>query len=68
MQTDSQVMDMMIEEELLVYIRSMKDSRFVFLLLQTCPVCLTNAKDLAFGCGHMVSEPLSLSLSPLVLV
>ena len=22
--------------------------------LQVCPICLTNAKDLAFGCGHMV--------------
>ena len=22
--------------------------------LQVCPSCLTNAKDLAFGCGHMV--------------
>ncbi|PUZ50017.1 hypothetical protein GQ55_6G025800 [Panicum hallii var. hallii] len=21
---------------------------------QVCPICLTNAKDLAFGCGHMV--------------
>ena len=24
--------------------------------LVTCPICLTNAKDLAFGCGHMVSN------------
>jgi E3 ubiquitin-protein ligase RGLG len=23
---------------------------------QVCPICLTNAKDLAFGCGHMVSN------------
>jgi hypothetical protein len=22
--------------------------------MQVCPICLTNAKDLAFGCGHMV--------------
>ena len=22
--------------------------------MQVCPICLTNAKDLALGCGHMV--------------
>ena len=22
--------------------------------MQACPICLTSAKDMAFGCGHMV--------------
>ncbi|XP_042439621.1 E3 ubiquitin-protein ligase RGLG4-like isoform X2 [Zingiber officinale] len=29
---------------------------------QTCPVCLTNAKDLAFGCGHMCCRDCAESL------
>ncbi|MCD9559702.1 hypothetical protein HAX54_017871 [Datura stramonium] len=23
---------------------------------QVCPICLTNPKDMAFGCGHLVSD------------
>lgn len=26
-----------------------------FILLQVCPICLTNPKDMAFACGHQVS-------------
>ena len=25
------------------------------LIFQVCPICLTNPKDMAFGCGHQVS-------------
>lgn len=35
------------------------DSSFVFLfwwLEQICPICLTNPKDMAFGCGHQVNN------------
>jgi E3 ubiquitin-protein ligase RGLG len=28
---------------------------FLF-LFKVCPICLTNPKDMAFGCGHMVSS------------
>lgn len=32
--------------------------RLTFLLFsqQVCPICLTNPKDMAFSCGHTVSE------------
>ncbi|XP_058072319.1 E3 ubiquitin-protein ligase RGLG4-like [Magnolia sinica] len=30
---------------------------------QVCPICLTNAKDLAFGCGHMTCRDCGQSLS-----
>lgn len=26
------------------------------LLLKVCPICLTNPRDMAFGCGHTVSR------------
>lgn len=30
---------------------------------QVCPICLTNAKDLAFGCGHMTCRECGRNLS-----
>eukprot|EP00262_Sarcandra_glabra_P014946 TRINITY_DN4507_c0_g2_i1.p1 TRINITY_DN4507_c0_g2~~TRINITY_DN4507_c0_g2_i1.p1 ORF type:complete len:402 (+),score=40.25 TRINITY_DN4507_c0_g2_i1:68-1273(+) len=30
---------------------------------QVCPICLTNAKDLAFGCGHMTCRECGQNLS-----
>ncbi|CAA0815476.1 Ca(2)-dependent phospholipid-binding protein (Copine) family [Striga hermonthica] len=30
---------------------------------QVCPVCLTNGKDMAFGCGHMTCRDCSIRLS-----
>ncbi|KAL5731288.1 RING-type E3 ubiquitin transferase [Ranunculus cassubicifolius] len=30
---------------------------------QVCPICLTNARDLAFGCGHMTCRECGRSLS-----
>ncbi|XP_042520172.1 E3 ubiquitin-protein ligase RGLG3 [Macadamia integrifolia] len=37
------------------------------LMDQTCPICLTNPKDMAFGCGHLTCKDcgISLSLCPL---
>lgn len=30
------------------------------LVFQICPICLTNPKDMAFGCGHQVNPSLSI--------
>ena len=40
------------------YLVSSKLISDCFLLKQNCPICLTNRKDVAFGCGHMVSYTL----------
>ncbi|KAG2410440.1 E3 ubiquitin-protein [Vigna angularis] len=34
------------------------------LILQVCPICLTNGKDMAFGCGH---QGIVLTLCPIVI-
>jgi hypothetical protein len=31
-------------------------TKVTFTLLQSCTICLSNEKDLAFGCGHMVKS------------
>jgi hypothetical protein len=36
------------------HIGSMCVTKNALVSMQVCPICLTNAKDLAFGCGHMV--------------
>lgn len=30
---------------------------------QVCPICLTNPKDMAFGCGHLVCKDCAMSIS-----
>ena len=42
-----------------IYTRFRSDIQVM--LFQVCPICLTDPKDLAFGCGHLVSAfPLQL--------
>jgi hypothetical protein len=31
-------------------------TKVTFTQLQSCTICLSNEKDLAFGCGHMVKS------------
>jgi E3 ubiquitin-protein ligase RGLG len=43
---------------IITHVRALARSRInrlcLYICMQVCPICLTNVKDLAFGCGHMV--------------